>query len=115
MIPVGPAGDKNVGVWPDADFAVQAAGRNHQQFAVDRVGQRRSANRAKAAAVPGLRQVEQGDFFFSGGPGQPGPRREQIGGVGRSGILAAIFAVAEIKAVEIALYRKGHFAAQTGS
>ena len=54
IIPTRSTGHKYMGVRFDSDAAVQAASRNHEQFAVHlRQGKCRSAVAAEAAAVSG--------------------------------------------------------------
>jgi hypothetical protein len=49
----------------DGDFAVQAAGWNHEQLAVHlHHGERRSARATEAFAVPSGRQIESTDLVF---------------------------------------------------
>jgi hypothetical protein len=55
-----------MGAWSDEDFAIEAAGRNHEQLAVHlHHRERRPARAAEALAVSSRRQMELPDFVFS--------------------------------------------------
>src|SRR5579859_819471 len=65
-IPAGLTGDKYMGVRSGKDFAIQTAGRNHEQSAVHfHTGKRRPAPAAEAFAVTSFRQVELRDIISS--------------------------------------------------
>ena len=82
---------------------VETARRDLQQLAVHlHIRQRRPAGGAETVPVSGRRQIEHPDLVRSAEPLQPGGRREQIRGMSRPGVLAAVLAVAEIELLEVA-------------
>ena len=102
FIPACFTGDEYVSIRPEGNFAVQTARRNHQQLAVHlHVRKCRPTDRAEAFSMSRRWQIEYGDLALSRDPFQLSRRREQICGVSRTGIFAAILTVAEIKLLKV--------------
>lgn len=102
-IPGRSARDKQVGVRSNRDVAVQASGRDNQQRTAHlQHWKRRSADGAERPAVPCRGQGELRDLVLTGYPFEDSCSREQVCGMRRTSVLAAMPAMAEIEALEVA-------------
>ena len=101
VIPARAAGQADMRIRTLIERAVQTARRNQQHRAVHvQAGKRRPAPAAELLRVAGAGKPIPCHAILTGQPAQPGGCREQVGGMRRSGVLAATAAMAQEKMLE---------------
>lgn len=111
-IPGCAARHENTSVGRRRHVGIQAAGRDHG-VPLRNSGQRGSAGGAETSGMPCSRQAVGRYLVPPREPFEPGRGREQIRGMRRAGVLAAIRAMAQVEALEFTVDLEGHVTAQT--
>jgi hypothetical protein len=105
-----------VGSGSNRDVAVKTPSRNNQESPVHlKMRKRRPADGAEGPAVPCRWQGEARDVFLTREPRQRSCAGEEIGGVGRPGVLSAVGAMTQVEAFEVSCYLEPDDCAEASS